>query len=72
MIEQSRIDFRERKQEEQSQLVGRERAEVEEQLEQLEEEAQGGSIIAMLNSRNISLSQSPLPDEYIELLSCYL
>ena len=63
MIEQSRIDFRERKQEEQSQLVGRERAEVEEQLEQLEEEAQGGSIIDMLNSRNISLSQSPLPDE---------
>ena len=63
MIEQSRIDFRERKQEEQSQLVGRERAEVEEQLEQLEEEAHGGSIIDMLNSRNISLSQSPLPDE---------
>ena len=29
MIEQSRIDFRVRKQEEQSQLVGRERAEVE-------------------------------------------
>lgn len=63
MIEQSRIDFRVRKQEEQSQLVGRERAEVEQQLEELEEEAQGGSIIDMLNSRNISLSQSPLPDE---------
>ena len=63
MIEQSRIDFRVRKQEEQSQLVGRERAEVEQQLEELEEEAQGGSIIDMLNSRNISLQQSPLPDE---------
>ena len=63
MIEQSRIDFRVRKQEGQSQLVGRERAEVEQQIEELEEEAQGGSIIDMLNSRNISLSQSPLPDE---------
>ena len=69
MIEQGRIEFLEKKREEQFSSVGRERAEVEAQLEQLEEEANGGSIFEMLSQRDIPLSQSPLPDEYI--VDCY-
>ena len=55
------MEFLERKKEEQFLSMGREQAEVEEQLEQLEVEANGGSIFEMLSQRGI-LSQSPLPE----------
>ena len=49
--------------------MDREQAEVEEQLEQLEVEANGGSIFEMLSQRGI-LSQSPLPEQmYSRLFS---
>lgn len=69
MIEQGRVEFLEKKREEQFASVGRERAEVEAQMEQLEEEANGESIFEMLSKREIPLSQSPLPDELV-LIDC--